>query len=119
MFKWAQNLNTSKRSKLKIEYICKYRMSNDLLSGWGRQQNSVESPTLIELQVLIENNNKREKLIDIQLENTTNIRMIEIQLKITTNTKLKIGNLWPLICCQVERGKKIHLKVSLLYCCKE
>ena len=45
--------------------------------------------------------------------------MIKIQLEITTNTKLKIENLWPLICCQVEEGKTIHLKVSLLFCCKE
>ena len=47
------------------------------------------------------------------------MKIIEIQLEITANTKLKIGNLWPLICCQVEQGKKIHLKVSLLYCRKE
>ena len=47
------------------------------------------------------------------------MKIIEIQLEITANTKLKIGNLWPLICCQVEQGKTIHLKVSLLFCCKE
>ena len=35
-------------------------MSIDLLSGWGRQENSVESPTLIELKVLIDNNNNQK-----------------------------------------------------------